>query len=55
MDGICDNKDLIYIRKTGSLINTTSYSEKFSFSRCNIYYMIYSLNDWIIMAMDVQY
>ena len=32
MNGICDDKDLIYIKKTDSLINTISYSEKFIFS-----------------------
>ena len=53
MDGICDDKDSIHIGKIGSLINTTSYSKKSGFSRYDIYYMMYSLDDWIIVAMDM--
>jgi len=53
MDGIYDDKDLIHIGKTDSLINIASYSKKFSFSRHNIYHIMYSLDDWFIVAIDI--
>jgi len=53
MDEICDDEDSINIRETGSLINTTSYHKEFGFSRCNINYVMYYLDDWIVMDMDV--
>ena len=50
---ICDDENLINIRKTDSLINTASYYKEFSFSKYDVNYMIYCLDDWIVMDMDV--
>ena len=53
MDEIHNDKDLINIRKMGNLINTASYHKRFSFNRHNINCMIYCLDNWIVMNMNV--
>ena len=54
MNGICDDNNSIYIRKTGSLINTASYSEKFSFSKYDDTCIMYNLDDWIVVTMNIE-
>ena len=53
MNGICNNYDFPDILKIGSLIYTTSYSEQFSFSSCNINCMMDCFNSLFVMNMDI--
>lgn len=55
MDGVHNDDNLIHIKKMGNLINITSYGKNFSFSKHDIDYMMYSLDDWIIFTIDVGY
>ena len=55
MNGVCDDDNLIHLRKKGGLINTTSNDKEFSFSRCDIDHIMYSLDDWVIASMNVGY
>ena len=45
MDGVCDDNNLIHVRKMGGLINTTYNGKKFGFSRHDINHMMYGLDD----------
>ena len=45
MDRVCDNNNLIHVRKMSSLINTTYNGKKFAFSRHDIDHMMYGLDD----------
>ena len=55
MNRVCDDNNLIHVRKTDSLINTTSYGEKFGFSRHDVDHMMYSLDDWVVITINVDY
>jgi len=44
MDGVCDDNNLIHVRKMGGLINTTYNGEKFGFSRHDINHIVIDLS-----------
>ena len=50
---VCDNNNVINIDYLGGLINVTPDSKKFSLSRSDINHMMESLDDGIIMDVDI--
>ena len=55
MHRICDNDNLIDMRKTCNLNDATPYCKKFCFHRCNSNCVMFSFDDRFIIAMDVGY
>ena len=53
MDGICNDKDIFDIGKIDSLIYTISYRKEFGFSRHNVNYVMYCLDDQSVINMDM--
>ena len=54
MNGVCDNYNFSDALKIGSLIYATSYSEQFSFSSCDINYMMNHFDDLFVINMDMR-
>ena len=50
---VCDNNNAVNVYHLGGLIDAASGSKKFYFCRSNIGCMMESLNDRIIVDMDI--
>ena len=50
---VCDNNNVVNVYHLGGLIDAASGSKKFYFCRSNIDCMMESLNDRIIVDMDI--
>ena len=55
IDRVHNNKDTFDVGKIGSLINIISYHKEFSFSSHNINCMVYSLDNWSVMDINMCY
>ena len=55
MNRICDDKDLIDIGKTGSLINATSYRKELCLNRHDVYCIMNCFDDRTVIDVDMSY
>ena len=55
MDVICNDNDSIDVVQTDGLINTISDGEELSFSGCDIDGIMYCLDNWTVIDMNVCY
>ena len=53
VNGACNDKDFADIRKMNSLVNPASYHKEFGFSSYDINSVVYCLNNWSIMTIDM--
>ena len=55
MDGVSDSDDFTNVLKVCGLIDAISNSEEFGFSCCDIKYVMNSLNDLLVLNVDMSY
>ena len=55
MNRVGNNDDSPNIRQVSGLVNATSNSKHFSFSVCDVYGMVDSLDNWSIVNMNAYY